>query len=307
VGDAAMILDRSVIEPDTRIASELLVGSITAVTSETEHSSRSLLMGVPALKLTRMASWDQETMQINGEPLSHSLLFYMCGIYFQVIISVLLLAALYSNALVYFWASTNHSKPITFGMTFVALPFVLIPLVVMPLILCYVVKRLLIGNYKELQSRGVMRTDSPTFFQWMLSNALIHRACGMPLQLVDEFWLTATFWKSLGASIGKKVQLDSNVLLLEADLLEIGDNCRIEEEATLLCHKFNNGGLEVAPIVLPSNTHVGSRAVILPGSEILDQHVTIHPLTPVNPGEMPTVGNWQGSPAEKVDVESGEM
>ena len=111
----------------------------------------------------------------------------------------------------------------------------------------------------------------------------------------------------MGARIGKQTKIDPDVLLLEVDLLEIGDNCRIEEEATLLCHKFNNGGLEVAPIVIPSKTYVGSRAVILPGSKMLCENITIHPLTPVNEGQELTAGNWRGSPAGKVNVESGGL
>jgi UDP-3-O-[3-hydroxymyristoyl] glucosamine N-acyltransferase len=43
----------------------------------------------------------------------------------------------------------------------------------------------------------------------------------------------------MGAKIGTNTLIDPNVLIYEADLLEIGDNCRIEEETTLLCHKFN--------------------------------------------------------------------
>jgi hypothetical protein len=123
------------------------------------------------------------------------------------------------------------------------------------------------------------------------------------LQLVDEFWLTATFWKMMGAKIGKNTLIDSDVLLYEADLLDVGDNCRIEEEATLLCHRFNDGGLKVEQVVVPSSTCIHSRAVILPGGEICDEHVTLLPLTLLNPGEKVTKGHWQGSPAERVDIE----
>jgi len=75
-------------------------------------------------------------------------------------------------------------------------------------------------------------------------------------QLLDESWLTAFFWKMMGGKIGKETRINPDALLLETDLLEVGEKCRIEEEATLLCHKFNNGGLEISPIVLPSNKYV---------------------------------------------------
>ena len=44
---------------------------------------------------------------------------------------------------------------------------------------------------------------------------------------------------------------DTRVLILEADYLKIGNECRIEDMATLLCHKFSNGRLEILPIELP--------------------------------------------------------
>jgi len=108
----------------------------------------------------------------------------------------------------------------------------------------------------------------------------------------------------MGASIGKRSLIDPNVLLFEADFVEIGDDCRIEEEATLLGHKFSNGGLEFGPIKIPSRTFIGARAVVLPGCDIVDENVQLMPLTHVLPSESLTVGTWHGSPAEKVDIES---
>ena len=88
-------------------------------------------------------------------------------------------------------------------------------------------------------------------------------------------------------------------------LLLVIVDCQTREGVTLLCHKFNNRGLEFGPVVIPSNTCIGARAVVLPGSKILDENVEIMPLTHVLPSEELTVGTWHGSPAEKVDIEYG--
>ena len=128
-----------------------------------------------------------------------------------------------------------------------------------------------------------MRTDSWQCFRWALVNNLIHSGCSIPLICVNEFWLTVLFcWKMMGASIGKRTMIKPEVLLLEADLLEIGDDCHIEEEATLMCHKFNNGALELGKVVIPSKTYVGNRAVIFPGSKILDENIQMLPLPNVS-------------------------
>jgi bifunctional N-acetylglucosamine-1-phosphate-uridyltransferase/glucosamine-1-phosphate-acetyltransferase GlmU-like protein len=167
-------------------------------------------------------------------------------------------------------------------------------------------KWLLVGNFQKFHRQGgVMSVDSWICFRWETANAFVHMTSSLPLQLVDEFWLTAIFWKMMGASIGKRTMIDPAVLAFEADLLAIGDDCQIREGVTLLCHKFNNGGLEFGPVVIPSKTCIGARAVVLPGSKILDENVEIMPLTHVLPSEELTVGTWHGSPAEKVDIEYG--
>jgi len=295
IGHKAMILDRSVIDPDTRIEDEVLVGSITHVTEETQHNSRNVLMGVPPLRLSGTRPENQATM---SEPLSHSLLLLFCSQYFRLLVELLALIALYSNSLIWICLN-NHPLHIRIGVTLVALPLALASFAASQLLICLLVKKLLIGNYRQLQAKGVISVDSWDAFRWGLSNMLIHEACGTSLALVNEYWLTNLFWKMMGATIGEHTKIDPDVLLLEVDMLTIGDHCRVEDEATLLCHKFNKGGLEISPIVLPSHTRVGPRAVILPDSKILDEHIIIEALTPIIPGEELTAGTWRGSPAEK--------
>jgi hypothetical protein len=194
-----------------------------------------------------------------------------------------------------------------FAISFAMVPISLVALVVVLLMMCLVIKWLVIRNFKRFKSKGLMAVDSWDVFRWLISFQLIQAACRLPLELLDEFWLTATFWKIMGAKIGKNTLIDPDVLMLEVDLLEIGDNCRIEEEATLYCHKFNDGGLKLDKIVIPSSSYIQARAVVLPESEISDEHVTMLPLTPLNPGEKLTAGHWQGSPAERVNIKTGKL
>ena len=101
--------------------------------------------------------------------------------------------------------------------------------------------------------------------------------------------------------------IDTRVLILEADYLKIGNECRIEDMATLLCHKFSNGRLEILPIDLPSNTFIGSHSVILPGSRISGTNVKVMPLTLVMTNEEVIDGLWHGSTEELVNVENGRI
>ena len=67
VGDNAMILDRSVCSPGITIEDNVMVGSLTCVTKDTQHNSGCCLMGNPALNMIRLKG-DVE-MEIVGEPM----------------------------------------------------------------------------------------------------------------------------------------------------------------------------------------------------------------------------------------------
>ncbi len=221
-----------------------------------------------------------------------------------MLVPVLVMTTFYTNGVIFYLISEGGleiSKGIAVGISFGVFPLSIIALVVVLLSLCLLFKWIVIGNFHKLKSKGLLACDSVHVLKWTICNSLVHGASRFPLELLEEFWLTATFWKLMGAKIGKNTLLDPNVLIFEADLLEIGDNCRIEEETTLLCHKFNDGGLKLGNIVVPSSCVLHARSVVFPGSEISDIGTTVHALTPVNPGETLTAGYWQGCPAERVE------
>lgn len=222
-----------------------------------------------------------------------------------------ILAAFYANGAIfhhiYSGDYSSLSTNTAFGVSFGVFPLSVVALVVVLLSTCLLVKWIVIGNFSMIQSIGLIAVSTWHAFRWGVCNAMIHQACDFPLMLLDEFWLTATFWKLMGAKIGQNTLMDPNVLLYEADLLEIGNNCRIEEESTLLCHKFNDGGLKLDKIVIPSSCSLQARSVIFPGSEIREENVTMLPLTPLNPGETVSAGYWQGSPAERVSSKTGKL
>ena len=306
IGKSSMILDRSVVEIDNVVEDNVLVASLTVVTKKSKKSHGSLLIGNPAFQMINTNQ--NETQNIKGEPLYQALLIYLINTYFSLIfVSIPVLCSFYSNAyIICLITQSDYSLLCTFGISFALLPITLGIGILWLLGISLATKWLIIGNFRRFERMEVISVESSIFFYWELANQLVHMTCSLPLQLVNEYWLTATFWKWMGATIGKRTMIDSNVLLFEADFLHVGDDCQIREEATLLCHKFNNGGLEFGPIVIPSKTLIGDRTVVLPGCKILDENVQLMPLTHVLPSEELTAGRWHGSPAEKVDIESGK-
>jgi len=232
----------------------------------------------------------------------HLILQGIFTLYFKFLVAVLVMTSFYANGVIF-----SLSKNAAFGVSFGVFPLSVIAMVVVLLSLCLLIKWTVIRNFGRLQSKGLIAVDTWHAFRWGLCNGIIREACDFPLKLIDEFWLTATFWKLMGAKIGQNTLIDPNVLIYEADLLEIGDNCRIEEESTLLCHKFNDGGLKLDNIVVPSKCSLQTRCAVFPGSQINDENVTLLPLTALNPGETVSAGYWQGSPAERVSSTTGKL
>ena len=210
---------------------------------------------------------------------------------------LVIFATYYSNPLI--WYSLNDHPCVQLGVTFLAIPVSLVTTISILLLSSILVKKVIVGEFK---SQDVLKIDCWASFKWLLANALVHELCSLPLSLANEYWLTASFWRAMGAKIGNQTRINPGCLIFEADMLNIGNNCHIESLATLLCHKFNKGGLKIDYVTIPSDTHIGPRAVILPGCEIVDKHVTILALTPVIPGEQLTTGEWGGSPSERISL-----
>jgi hypothetical protein len=68
IGNHALILDRAVVSPDTSIKEKVMVAPITAVYDDTIQEEGTVLLGTPALNLTRKTANDIE-MEITSEPL----------------------------------------------------------------------------------------------------------------------------------------------------------------------------------------------------------------------------------------------
>ena len=308
IDDSSMLLDRSVVEIGAKIESNVLVASLTSVAENTTVPNGSLFLGNPAMQLIKNGNaGDDEMEQIQGEPLIQTLLhFFLTKNYELLFVSIPVLASFYSTAYAFWFAQlSDYSIFISAGISLATLHIAIVSLVVWLLFISLGTKWLLIGNFKSFSGRKMACVGSWVFFRWELANHCVHSSCILPLQLVNEFWLTALFWKMMGTRIGKRSLIDPDVLLFEADFVEIGDDCRVEGEVTLLGHKFSNGGLEFGPIKIPSKTIIGARAVVLPGCKIVDENVELMPLTHVLPSEELTAGTWHGSPAEKVDSERG--
>ena len=115
---------------------------------------------------------------------------------------------------------------------------------------------------------GKARVFSWMFLKWLLVRRVM-AVTQLYTWIFDEtsifrFWLLA-----LGANIGKNISVESPILL-EPDLVHIGDDCVVEFEVQFATSEINCGILELRPTRIGSNVKLGTRAIVLGGANIHD-------------------------------------
>ncbi|MBT4192045.1 MAG: acyltransferase [Candidatus Diapherotrites archaeon] len=78
------------------------------------------------------------------------------------------------------------------------------------------------------------------------------------------------FYKKMGIKIGKHVQImpDVRMEIFFPELIKIGDNVVVGQEAFFACHEFNVNEFRYGPIDVGNNVLIGARTFILPGVKI---------------------------------------
>ena len=102
-----------------------------------------------------------------------------------------------------------------------------------------------------------------------------------------SYSLTALYYRLMGARVGRRTRIAPSADLGEFDLLVIGDDACIDESAIVRPFVLDGTAMDLKPISLGANVSIGTRATIVPGSE-LPADTEIAPLgTSDDPGAQP--------------------
>ena len=179
------------------------------------------------------------------------------------------------------------------------------PLLLLPLIpLCYLgaslaafavlaaLKWTLIGRYKPgvhpLWSNFVWRTE-------LITGA--YDAFGARFLLSPLMGTPFAVWplRALGVRIGKRCYLDST-WITEMDLVRIGDDTALNEDANLQTHLFEDRIMKMGTVTVGSRCTLGTMSLVLYDTEIGDG-AALDDLSLVMKGEsLPTDTRWHGIP-----------
>jgi non-ribosomal peptide synthetase-like protein len=156
-------------------------------------------------------------------------------------------------------------------------------------------KRALIGRYRPMRA--------PAWGSFHVRNWLVQRvARAIPWGLLQDTELTASVLRALGAKVGKRLHVHRGVDLARGgwDLLEIGDDVTLAQDAALRLVELEAGEVVLAPVTLGSGSTVDVRAGVSGGAS-LGADAYLSPLSWLPAGVRVPAGElWDGVPAARV-------
>jgi non-ribosomal peptide synthetase-like protein len=154
------------------------------------------------------------------------------------------------------------------------------------------VKRLLVGRYRPRRT--------PVWSSFYLQNWIVQEAVRLvPWGTLEGTTLQQVALRALGARIGRRVHIHRGVDLLRGgwDLLDIGDDVTVGQDAFLRLVDFDHGDIVVGPVSLGVGATVDVRAGVA-GHAALGAGAHLTALSSLPPGaRIPDGERWSGIPA----------
>ncbi|MCX6619663.1 MAG: amino acid adenylation domain-containing protein, partial [Acidobacteria bacterium] len=167
-------------------------------------------------------------------------------------------------------------------------PFALIALsVLLPVVL----KWTLIGRFRA----GTYPLWGFYYCRWWLVRKALDLS---PLHLLAGSPLMAVYARLLGARIGEGCQIATAQLHLP-DLIEIGDRASLGYEVELQPFLVEDGYLHMAPIRVGAGAHIGTKSVLLLGSELGARARIAEQSLVTGFQKVPEGESWAGSPSSR--------
>ena len=182
------------------------------------------------------------------------------------------------------------------------IPFLLLcPLLVFTSLIAYtpvavlnavVMKRLLIGRYRQLRE--------PVWGSFYVRNWMVQQTVRLvPWRLLQGTVFQIAALRALGARIGSRVHIHGGVNLLQGgwDLLEIGDDVTLSQDAAVRLVDLDDGHVIVGPVSLGEGSTLDVRAGVS-GDTVLEPEAFLTALSNLPGGGLiPRGERWDGIPA----------
>ncbi len=160
------------------------------------------------------------------------------------------------------------------------------------ILLAVLVKKLLIGRYRPLRA--------PVWGSFYVRNWMVQQTVRIvPWRLLLGTGFQLAVLRALGARIGRRVHIHRGVNLLQGgwDLLEIGDDVTLSQDAAVRLVDFDDGYVVVGPVSIGDGSTLDVRAGVS-ANTILEPEAFLTALSSLpSGGRIPRGERWDGIPA----------
>ncbi|CAF4135124.1 unnamed protein product [Rotaria sp. Silwood2] len=272
LGSYVNLTNGCTIMPATRLSSKIIVGSQTLVTEKTiSTQSNCVLLGIPAREMPFIVP--EDIYFVNDSSYSNYIAIYtLLFTCFSLFISKCLFITLYL------------SLPIVAALFIHAMLF------------C------------AIYHYSILSTKRRSHFTY---SEVITRQQHFLYTLMNEFsafvgpYLSGTqclvfLFRILGAQIGSDVSLPDVGCLTDPHLVKIGDHVRLNRNAIIQAHTFEQRVFKRAPITVNHSSVLMSNTLVLSGSILQGQNLILPWTLVMKDDQLPPNTNWSGVPAKQV-------
>ncbi len=286
VADGSFSGNYAVIEPGVHVGRHSLLGSLSLIRSAVEYKDQAVLLGIPA---TSVPFKSDTELTDDSRPLPTTVRF-VAGWLTVLIPNFMLLASIVPGVYSILALYSNYPG-FDLKYVFLTVPLVIVMMVVLLSIQLILSKWVCMLHF-QVGSNRIAST-------WWLRRQLYACILNTWVQFAGVFLAQTEFlchiMRLMGAVIGERCIIHE--VLVETDLITIGDGVVVEPLAIPQAHTFEFGRMRQDKIAIAGGTILRSQALLLPGSQIgADCIIDYNTLIMRNQ----TVDNnqcWQGNPA----------
>ncbi|MCS4301803.1 Pls/PosA family non-ribosomal peptide synthetase [Chryseobacterium sp. BIGb0232] len=215
-------------------------------------------------------------------------------------ISLLVVFALLSIQIFFPYLSYYYFQLNGYGLHYALLSAFLLYTLIPPIysLIILLTKWLVIGKIKE----GDYPLWGWYYFRWWLWKTIKRL---MPSEFIVETPLYPKYLKLLGVKVHPSAQLSLLPIAAE-DLVTIDENVNTSSGCSIDNASVENGILRIRKVHIKAHSYLGS-SVIICGDTVIEEFGELQDLSCLNEGGKIGFGEvWNGSPAEKVRIKTGE-
>jgi acetyltransferase-like isoleucine patch superfamily enzyme len=115
---------------------------------------------------------------------------------------------------------------------------------------------------------GDYAVNSVPFLRWWFMTRLLALTSPVYVDHMKGTFVYIWWLRALGATVGEKVRFHAGVVLTDPDLVKLGDDVLLGKGARLISSIVRDGVLRRGLVVVGERAHVGTHAVMMPGSQL---------------------------------------